>query len=260
LWKLDQKRKKNYFFSIFNFSSIITYVSEGAEKWLKNNLDIDLNEIEEEKNNYDNYENNENDENKEFKEIDIKNQNKEKDKYENTKKLINDFPEKPIIKAKILKEMNLSTEMIDAIYFHKGVLINELRAADTNNSGMISSNEIMMAFIKANIHKDLTSQLIMDIINIYLPAKTDKIDFMKMISYFLKDLKILIDNKNISKINPYQFNGNLNSYNSLNSLSSNMSLKKKINKTSTDFFKSNASDVLPKLGNEFSYISNNDSN
>jgi hypothetical protein len=151
--------------------------------------------------------------------------------------------------------MNLSTEIIDSIYFHKGVLINELRAADINNAGMISSNDIMMAFIKANIHKDLTSQLIMDIINIYLPPKTDKIDFMKMISYFLKDLKILIDNKNISKINPYQFN--TNSFNSLNSKNSNM---KKINKTSTDFFKSNASDILPKLGIEYSYSSNNDSN
>ena len=61
-------------------------------------------------------------------------------------------------------------------------------------------------------------------------------------------------NKNISKINPYQFN--TNSFNLLNSKNSNM---KKINKTSTDFFKSNASDILPKLGIEYSYSSNNDS-
>jgi len=164
---------------------------------------------------------------------------------ESTRKLINDFPEKPIIKAKELNEMNLSKEIIDAIYFHKGVLISELRASDINNTGMISTNEIMLAFIKANIHKDLTSQLIMDIINIYHPAKTDKIDYMKLISYFLKDLKILIDNKNINKNIPNLNNANNNT-------------KKNFNKTSSEMFKSNANDILPKLGNDYSYISNNE--
>lgn len=145
--------------------------------------------------------------------------------------------------------MNLSKEIIDALYFHKGVLINELRASDTNNTGMISTNEIMLAFIKANIHRDLTSQLIMDIINIYLPAKTDKIDYMRLISYFLKDLKILIDNKSIIK----PISSNKKSTATNNYINA--------NKTSTEFFRSNASEVLPKLNNgnpsEHSYISHN---
>ena len=130
--------------------------------------------------------------------------------------------------------MNLSKEIVDAIYFHKGVLISELRASDINNTGMISNNEIMLAFIKANIHRELTSQLIMDIINIYLPAKSDKIDYMKLISYFLKDLKILIDNKNKSD---------------------NSNTTRSINKTNTDFFKSNTNEVLPKLSKENNYLS-----
>jgi hypothetical protein len=132
--------------------------------------------------------------------------------------------------------MNLSTELLDAIYFHKGVLINELRAADTTNTGMISTNEIMFAFIKASIHRDLTSQLIMDIIGIYVPAKTDKIDFMKLISYFLKDLKFLIDDKNVVKP------------------ATNSNGKKNFNNTSQEFFRS-STNVLPKLANE---QSNND--
>lgn len=177
---------------------------------MKNNLDIDLKEIEEEKNNYVNYE--------------MEN--------ESSVKFINDFPEKPVIKAKILHEMNLSKEIIDAIYFHKGVLISELRASDISNTGMISTNEIMMAFVKTNIHKDLTSQLIMDILNIYVPSKTDKIDYMKLISYFLKDLKMLMDEKNINKSIP------------------------NMNKTSKAFFKSNTVD-LPKLGNDQSSVVSN---
>lgn len=192
---------------------------------MKNNLDIDLNEIEEEKNNYINN--------------DVE--------HESSVKFINDFPEKPVIKAKILHEMNLSKEIIDAIYFHKGVLINELRASDINNTGMISTNEIMMAFVKTNIHKDLTSTLIMDILNIYVPSKTDKIDYMKLISYFLKDLKMLIDEKNISKpIQAINGNGNNN--------------KKTMNKTTGEFFKSSKIDVLPKLNDHSSVVSKEDCN
>ena len=159
-----------------------------------------------------------------------------------TGKLINDFPEKPIIKAKELTEMNLSKEIIDAIYFHKGVLISELRSADVNNSGMISPNEIMIAFIKSNIHKDLTSQLIMDIINIYLPAKSDKIDYMRLISYFLKDLKTLIDNK--STLNKTTTNG---FYGGKGNLNGN---KNQGNKTTFGFYNTNAKEILPKLVND----------
>jgi Ca2+-binding EF-hand superfamily protein len=148
--------------------------------------------------------------------------------------------------------MNLSKEIIDAIYFHRGVLINELRAADINNTGMISPNEIMMSFIKASIHKELTSHLIMDIINIYLPSKTDKIDFMKLIAYFLKDLKTLIENKNTKT--------NKEKEKEKDHLNSNT--KRSINKSSVDFFKSNSNlgENLPILGSgngiEHSYISN----
>jgi hypothetical protein len=227
-----------FLISFLFFSSIITKVSLGAEKWLKTNLDIDLNDIEEEEKN--NYIININHDDKE---------NQEED--ESIKKLINDFPEKPVIKAKELSGMNLSKEIIDAIYFHKGVLINELRAADINNTGMISPNEIMMSFIKANIHKDLTSQLIMDIINIYLSSKTDKIDFMKLISYFLKDLKILIENKNANKEKERERDKDYKT-------------KGAINKSSVDFFHSNGNvrESLPKLGNgiETFNISNNECN
>ena len=60
---------------------------------------------------------------------------------------------------------------------------------------------------------------------------------MKFISYFLRDLKILMDEKNIIKPIPVP------------------NKKNNFNKTTTEFYKSNTSEVLPKLGNELSYIS-----
>ncbi len=120
------------------------------------------------------------------------------DNGETSIKLINDFPQKPIIKANQLNEMNIKPDILNAIYFHKSVLIGELRAADIKNSGLISFNEIVLAFVKAYIHPELTSQLISDIVSIYNPIKSDKIDYMKLISYFLMDLKGLIELKKSS--------------------------------------------------------------
>lgn len=126
----------------------------------------------------------------------------------NTNKLINDFPEKPVVKAHQLNGMNINKEILKAIYYHKSVLIDELRSVDKKNTGLISFNDILIAFVKANIHSEFTSNLISDIINIYYPNKSEKIDYMKLVSYFLSDLKIILENNNQSTLIPNVTNQN----------------------------------------------------
>lgn len=179
-------------------------------------------------------------------------------------KLINDFPEKPLIKANQLNEMNIKTEILDAIYFHKGVLISELRSTDVKNTGLISFNEIVLAFVKANIHPELTSQLISDIVLIYNPLKSDKIDYMKLISYFLRDLKTLIELKStINPTNTQNFKSGFGRPNTtafgsvipLNNSSQNFS------KTGNGFYNSNSnSNAFPKLNLQNSIAVNNSNN
>jgi len=139
--------------------------------------------------------------------------------------------------------MNIKPEILDAIYFHKSVLISGLRSVDIQNSGLISFNEIVLAFVKASIHHELTSQLISDIVLIYNPNKSDKIDYMKLISHFLMDLKKIIDIKNneINSLTQSQNSFNLvkiNSNNAINNLSQSYSNfnNKNLSKTGNGFY------------------------
>jgi hypothetical protein len=179
-------------------------------------------------------------------------------------KLINDFPEKPIIKANQLNEMNIKADILDAIYFHKGVLISELRSADVKNAGLISFNEIVLAFVKANIHPELTSQLISDIVLVYNSTKSDKIDYMKLISYFLRDLKTFIENKSSFYINNASQNfsnglkPNTTSFNGL--IQSNHNTKN-MSKTGNGLYNSNSNiNAFPKLNMHNSVTINNTNN
>lgn len=189
--------------------------------------------------------------------INIKNEHQTKSGI----KLINDFPEKPLIKANQLNEMNIKAEILDAIYFHKGVLINELRSADAKNIGLISFNDIILAFVKANIHPELTSQLIGDIVLIYIPTKSDKIDYMKLISYFLRDLKTLIENKTALNYNSNSqnfsnnFRANTTAINGLMQSNNNMN---NMSKSGNGFYNSNSnSNTFPKLKLHNSIAMNN---
>jgi len=179
-------------------------------------------------------------------------------------KLINDFPEKPIIKANQLNEMNIKAEILDAIYFHKGVLISELRSADVKNAGLISFNEIVLAFVKANIHPELTSQLISDIVLIYNATKSDKIDYMKLISYFLRDLKTFIESKSSLYINNASqniSNGLKPGTNAFNGLIQSNNNTKNMSKTGNGFYNSNSnSNAFPKLNMHNSVTINNANN
>ena len=123
-----------------------------------------------------------------------------------------------------------------------------MRAADVKNTGLISRNEIILSFVKSNMHQELTSQFIGEIINVYYPVKSEKIDYMKLISYFLKDLKVIIEvNKKINenKINPI-INNSSENFNRPNTsgmqsllAESNKNTLKNPNKTTTGFYNTN---------------------
>ena len=148
-----------------------------------------------------------------------------------------------IVSSVVISEASI----LDAIYFHKGVLISKLRSTDAKNTGLISFNEIVLAFVKANIHPELTSQLISDILLIYSSVKSDKIDYMNLISYFLRDVKTLIELKASFNNNSGFNRPNTTAYGTVTQPNNTGNIKS-FSKTGNGFYNTNnSSTAFPKL-------------
>ena len=155
-------------------TSVITKISQDGENWLKNNLGIDLKDV--------------------YGDENIPPQNIENQVEEEERKL-NFINDKPKIKKKgkkiTLYDLNISNEILEAIQFHKSLIIKEMKKFDKRNSGTIQRMECVRAFTKANVHYGLTTQLVNDIVKVY-SENLEIIDYMKLMTFLLRDIKKII--------------------------------------------------------------------
>ena len=155
-------------------TSVITKISHDGENWLKNNLGIDLEEI--------------------YGDENIPPQNIENNIQEEERKLnfINDQPKMPKKGKKLtLKDLNIPNDILEAIQFHKSLIIKEMKKFDKRNSGQIQKIECVRSFSKANVHYGLNTQLINEIVKIY-SDNLEIIDYMKLMTFLLRDIKKII--------------------------------------------------------------------
>jgi hypothetical protein len=144
----------------------MTKINTTGDRWLKEHFDIDINTLQSEIPTLENQ---------------AKEQN-EKNKY------INDDLHIPPKKAKILKELNIDPEILDAIYFHKGVIVSELKNADKKNTIFLKKPSIIDAFLRTNIHPGLSANMVKRILDVYSP-QTELIEYIKFMTNLVKDIK-----------------------------------------------------------------------
>jgi Ca2+-binding EF-hand superfamily protein len=144
----------------------MTKINTTGDRWLKEHFDIDINTLQSEVPTLENF---------------AKEQS-EKIKY------INDDLHIPPKKPKILKELNIDPEILDAIYFHKGVIVSELKSADKKNTIFLKKPAIMDAFLRTNIHPGLSAHMVKRILDVYSP-QTDLVEYIKFMTNLIKDIK-----------------------------------------------------------------------
>ena len=177
------------------YTSVNTKITKGASDWLKKNLDVDIDNImpDEKENPFmDEYleynkENNINDNdnnNNRYGYIEAAPQDRERDLH-----FINDKKIKIIDNNKItLINLNIPSDILEAIEFHKSLIIREMKNFDKRMSGIISRDECARSFIKANVHYNLNHQMALSICKIYA-KNPDNVDYMKLMTQLLRDIK-----------------------------------------------------------------------
>ena len=174
------------------YTSVNTKITKGASDWLKKNLDLDIDKIlpDQKANPYlDEYNefNKNNKDNNRYGYIEAKPKERERDlKFINDKKIkikeIKDFT---------LISLNIPSDILEAIEYHKSLIIREMKNFDKKMSGIISRDECAKSFMKANIHFSLNYQLALDICKIYA-KNPDNVDYMKLMTQLLRDIKKVI--------------------------------------------------------------------
>ena len=174
------------------YTSVNTKITKGASDWLKKNLDLDIDKIlpDQKANPYlDEFNefNKNNKDNNRYGYIEAKPKERERDlKFINDKKIkikeIKDFT---------LISLNIPSDILEAIEYHKSLIIREMKNFDKKMSGIISRDECAKSFMKANIHFSLNYQLALDICKIYA-KNPDNVDYMKLMTQLLRDIKKVI--------------------------------------------------------------------
>ena len=199
--------------------SVITHLVNGADTWLKNNLDIDVidydNNIETHKNfnKLENYDRNKKWQGKKFfntsshnklyetpKGLMRTNSTKIKNNKENNNNtsLSTNQDSRNNSGKMTLKSLNYPKEILEALVANKGQIIKEMKLYDKKNNGLISRFEIARSFYKANCHPALSMNNINDIIKIYA-NNTDYIDYYKLITSLIKEIKQILKGTSFCK-------------------------------------------------------------
>ena len=175
------------------YTSVNTKLTKGASDWLKNNLNLDIDNIMpdeginpymDEYNEFNKNKTKEEKDNNRYGYIEAKPEDMERDlKFINDKKI--KIKEK---KKTSLKDLNIPSDILEAIEYHKSLIIREMKNFDKRMSGIISRDECARSFIKANIHYSLNHQLALDICKVYA-LNPDNVDYMKLMTQLLRDIK-----------------------------------------------------------------------
>ena len=174
------------------YTSINTKITKDANDWLKKNLNLNVDDImpDNNKNNpyMDEYnefnKNNKDANNNRYGYIEAESKDRNRDL-----KFINDKPVKIKEKPKsTLRNLKIPSDILEAIEYHKSLIIREMKNFDRKMSGIISRDECAKSFIKANIHYSLNHQIALDICKVYA-NNPDNVDYMKLMTQLLRDIK-----------------------------------------------------------------------
>lgn len=178
------------------YTSVNTKITKTGSDWLKKNLDIDIDEIMpdegvnpylDEYNEYNKNVKNDNQKNNRYDYIEASPQDRERNlNFINDKKV-----KKRAKNTLVLANLNIPSDILEAIEYHKSLIIKEMKNCDKRMSGIISRDECVRSFIKANVHYSLNYQLALDICKIY-STNPDNVDYMKLMTQLLRDIKKLI--------------------------------------------------------------------
>lgn len=105
----------------------------------------------------------------------------------NLNKWINNIDAKKKIIPVKLEELGVRPQILEALYFHKSMLINEMKKKDKNLGGILKKMEIVDVFNKVNISDEITTKLVYDLLNIY--NNTNAVDYIKFMAGLLKDIR-----------------------------------------------------------------------
>ena len=191
----DIKDVKKAMKNLQSKNSVNTKITGDANNWLKNNLGFDLDEIMPA------------DESKPFEEQ----KNIMENNFINENKKLNFINDKPKKKQKSKKlnliDLNIPYDILQAIEFHKSLIIREMKNFDKKMTGIISRNDCVKSFIKANIHYSLNNQIANEICKVY-STNPDNVDYMKLMTMLLRDIKKINGSSNFNDV----YNSNTNSF------------------------------------------------
>ena len=87
--------------------------------------------------------------------------------------------------------LNIPSDILEAIEYHKSIIIREMKNYDKRMSGIISRDECARSFVKSNVHFSLNHQIALDICKVYA-NNPDNVDYMKLMTQLLRDIKKII--------------------------------------------------------------------
>ena len=224
-------------------TSVITKITQNGERWLQNKMDINLqkdilNSTRECNNN--SLENT--DHTKRFTSKDFfasKLKSKSQRNFFNNKETTFITKNNGTTTLYKLIALNLPCEILEAIVCCKGQIIKEMKVYDRRNNGIISKFELIRSLNKANIHPSLPMNVINDIVNIYT-GNIDYVEYSKIITCLLKEVKIILKENNINYDYGTSTNNNNNtsndssfnkSFNNKFKLGPNQSMKRSMSST-----------------------------
>lgn len=151
----------------------MTKVSQNGEKWLKDNLDIELDKIL---------------------------MTEDKQKTFDTTKFFNDMNKtKSIHKSKLL-DLELDFKTLESMYFNKGIILSEMKLKvnefinkDNKNRRILSTSEILDVFSKLKLSNELSSVKVKEIIEIYYDENPSSLDYFEFIDKIVKDIRSIIN-------------------------------------------------------------------
>ena len=115
-----------------------------------------------------------------------------------------------------LRDMKLHRDVLEAFEYFKGVIIANMKQYDQGKIGAISITNCINAIEAANVHPQLSKDVIRDIVTIYNKG-FDYVEYMKFITSLLKDCKAII----AKDVNVVTNNTNINAVDSVNIINAN---------------------------------------
>ena len=120
-----------------------------------------------------------------------------------------------------LRDMKLQRDVLEAFEYFKGSIIANMKLYDQGKIGAISVTNCINAIYDANVHTQLTKDVIRDIVGIYNKG-FDYVEYMKFITSLLKDCKGIIAKEGNVVVSSSNSNTNdMNVVNEVNSTNTN---------------------------------------